>query len=99
MQAKLNAISSKVFPVPQSHTADSINPEQAGNGRQSQAERVSGSNMLKYHLRPASRVDTLEASREPPFNAAAIQAELAQGTQRMCLCLSHHVNKTAIRRQ
>lgn len=86
MQAKLNCISSKTFPIPLSSCSASSLTGLASNGESADSEvgasegkAVSGSNMLKFHLRPASRVNQLEATTEPLFDVPAIHKQLEQG--------------------
>ena len=86
MQAKLNCISSNTFPIPLSSCSassltglDSNQKSADSEVGASEGKAVSGSNMLKFHLRPASRVNQLEATTEPLFDVPAIQKQLEQG--------------------
>ena len=83
LQIKLNCIDAQVFPLP--HSLASESPQQTSTpGQQSQGgaevSRLQGSNLLKYNLRPASRVDTVEACEEEPLSVAGIQAQLKTGS-------------------
>lgn len=81
LQAKLNRINSKTFPIPQG----SLSAETTATDTKSEANEVmtgrlvNGSNMLKFHLRPASRVNHVETSAEPAYNVSNIQKQLEQG--------------------
>lgn len=84
---KLNCIDAKVFPLPHNATCAS-----AASGQQeaaSQLERVSqlaASNLMKYHLRPAARVDTVETVQQA-LSVSDVQAELRTGQQDPLLSL------------
>ena len=86
LQAKLNCISSKTFPIPQGSSSDStsaVSPNDEGAAPQPaltvNGTAVGGANLLKFHLRPASRVNQVETVAELTFNASDIQKQLEQG--------------------
>ena len=86
LQAKLNCISSKTFPIPQGSSSSSSLAGLVSHGGTSQSvnltstgSAVSGTNLLKFHLRPASRVNQVETLPELAFSVPDIQKQLEQG--------------------
>ena len=91
---KLNCIDAKVFPLPHNITSlQPSDPQQTPSQPQSAVEPVShhqgaaqhpstsqlaGSNLMKYNLRPAARVDTVEHV-EQALSVSNVQAELRKG--------------------
>lgn len=88
MQIKLNCIDPTVFPLPQTIVSQRSTPARSQGQQASQASaaisRLEGSNLLKYNLRPATRVDTVETC-EQPLTVPAIQAQLKTGQQQSCV--------------
>ena len=91
---KLNCIDAKVFPLPHNITSlppshnqqppsqsepapTSMSPQQGSTQPQS-ASRLAGSNLMKYNLRPAARVDTVEHV-DQALSVSDVQAELKKG--------------------
>ena len=97
---KLNCIDTKVFPLPHNitslqpsdhqHTPSQPQPapasvtHQQGAAQPPAACQLAGSNLMKYNLRPAARVDTVEHV-EQALSVADVQAELRKG-------LTHQLN-------
>ena len=87
MQIKLNCIDGKVFPLPQTIMSD------CSTSTHSQGQPVlqtptglpslQGSDLMKYNLRPATRVNTVETV-DQPLSIAAIQAQLRTGQHLPC---------------
>lgn len=91
---KLNCIDAKVFPLPHNITSPqpSDHPQtpsqpqsapksvshQQGAAQPPSASQLAGSNLMKYNLRPAARVDTVEHV-EQALSVSDVQAELRKG--------------------
>ena len=81
MQIKLNCIEPKVFPLPMTIARESRTPETLQQPAQESFDMgplIPGSNLMKYSLRPAARVDTVE-STDQPLSIPTIQQELKTG--------------------
>ena len=94
---KLNCIDAKVFPLPHNITspqplADQQSPAQPQPASQPASQlqakaqpqstsQLAGSNLMKYNLRPAVRVDTVEHV-EQALSVSQVQAELRTGLRR-----------------
>lgn len=80
VQIKLNCIDPRAFPLPQ--TLEPDNPTAIPSKTQLQQpdsiSRLQGSNLLRYNLRPASRVDTVDTA-EQSLSIPAIQGQLKTG--------------------
>ena len=86
-QMKLNCIDAKVFPLPHNATASQANGESA-TAQPEATSRLAASNLLKYNLRPAARVDTVESVQQA-LCLSEVQAELRAGQQHLpCTGLS-----------
>lgn len=77
LQIKLNCIDPKAFPLPQTLGPDKSTavPSKAQLQQTESISRLQGSNLLRYNLRPASRVDTVEFA-EQALSIPAIQGQL-----------------------
>ena len=100
---KLNCIDAKVFPLPhnitsqqpsdrqqtpsQPQSAPTSSTHQQGAAQHSSSFQLAGSNLMKYNLRPAARVDTVEHV-EQALNVTDVQAELRKG-------VTHLLNQAA----
>ena len=80
VQIKLNCIDPKAFPLPQTLGPDKSTavPSEAQLQQTESISRLQGSNLLRYNLRPASRVDTVETA-EQALSIPAIQGQLKTG--------------------
>ena len=81
VQIKLNCIEPKVFPLPMTiadESRTSQNLQQSAQQSSDMGPFIPGSNLMKYNLRPAARVDTVE-STDQPLSIPAIQLELKTG--------------------
>ena len=80
VQIKLNCIDPKAFPLPQTLGPDNLTtlPSEAQLQQADSVSRLQGSNLLRYNLRPASRVDTVETA-EQSLSIPAIQGQLKTG--------------------
>jgi hypothetical protein len=80
VQIKLNCIDAKAFPLPRTLGPDSSTaiPSEAQLQQPDSISRLQGSNLLRYNLRPASRVDTVETA-EQSLSIPAIQGQLKTG--------------------
>ncbi len=85
VQIKLNCIDPKAFPLPQTLGPDNSSavPSEAQLQQTDSISRLQGSNLLRYNLRPASRVDTVETA-EQSLSIPAIQGQLKTGAPWFC---------------
>ncbi|DBB10539.1 TPA: hypothetical protein ACH3X3_002076 [Trebouxia sp. C0006] len=77
LQIKLNCIDPKAFPLPQTLGPDSSTavPTEVQLQQSDSISKLQGSNLLRYNLRPASRVDTVETA-EQSLSIPTIQGQL-----------------------
>ena len=91
---KLNCIDAKVFPLPHNMTSPQSSGNQQSSAQLQAAptstsrhaapqlhnasSHLAGSNLMKYNLRPAARVDTIEHV-EQALSVSDVQAELRKG--------------------
>ncbi len=80
VQIKLNCIDPKAFPLPQTLGPDSSTavPTEVQLQQSDSISKLQGSNLLRYNLRPASRVDTVETA-EQSLSIPTIQGQLRTG--------------------
>lgn len=90
---KLNCIDAKVFPLPYNVTSaqpsgglqqSTAQPQPASQlqatAQPQSTSQLAGSNLMKYNLRPAARVDTVEHVAQP-LSVSEVQAELRRGVR------------------
>ena len=86
-QMKLNCVDAKVFPLPQNATCTPAASGQQEAAPQPEAvSQLAASNLMKYHLRPAARVDTVESVQQA-LSVADVQAELRTGPHKPFMSL------------